>query len=156
MTADVTRDAVRVLLLDESERVLLVRFWDGDRSWWCPPGGGRTPGESDEDAARRELREETGLERFNLGPCIWTRRHTGTFRGQPFDQREKIFLARVPGFTPRPADAGSVEHEPEDMRWWSLDELDAAGEQTAPADLSALVRQLLANGPPAVPTAVGI
>ena len=52
------RRAVRVLLLDEADRVLLVRFHDGERSWWCTPGGGIEPGESAVEAARRELHEE--------------------------------------------------------------------------------------------------
>lgn len=39
-----SRQAVRVLLFDEGDRVLLVRFWDGERSWWCTPGGDR-PGD---------------------------------------------------------------------------------------------------------------
>ncbi len=155
-SADITRDAVRVLLLDESDRVLLVRFWDGDRSWWCTPGGGVAGGESDEQAARREIREETGLEAFELGPCVWMRRHVGIFRGQPFDQREKVFLARVPSFTPHPSDVGAVEHESDDMRWWRLDELEATGEATAPRDLPALVRRLLSHGPPDAPLAVGV
>jgi hypothetical protein len=44
-----TRQAVRVLRLDEADRVLLVRCWDGDRSWWLD----ELAGAADEFAPRR-------------------------------------------------------------------------------------------------------
>lgn len=50
---------VRVAARDEAGRVMLVRhtYLDG---WWMP-GGGVDRGETVQDAAVRELREETGL-----------------------------------------------------------------------------------------------
>ena len=57
------RPAARVLLLDAQDRVLLFRFDAGDRpAFWATPGGAIDPGESYADAAKRELREETGLD----------------------------------------------------------------------------------------------
>jgi 8-oxo-dGTP pyrophosphatase MutT (NUDIX family) len=152
----VSRLAVRVLLLDEVDRVLLVRFWDGDRSWWCTPGGGIEPGESDEDAARREVREELGSEAVELGACIWARRHAGVFRGQPFDQSERIYIGRVTAFDPRPPLTMRVEHEPDDIRWWTLAELEASAEDFAPRRLPELVREIMRRGPPDAPIDVGV
>ena len=50
---------VRVAARDEAGRIMLVRhtYLDG---WWLP-GGGVDRGETIQDAAVRELREETGL-----------------------------------------------------------------------------------------------
>ena len=151
-----SRQAVRVLLFDEAERVLLVRFWDGDRSFWVTPGGGIEPGETDEAAALREIREELGNESVELGPCIWTRRHIGVFRGQPFDQSERIYLGRVDAFEPQPSPGVLREHGRDDIRWWTLDELARSTEDFGPSRLPQLLKAFVADGPPAEPIDVGV
>lgn len=57
------RPTVRVVCFDGQGRVLLARWRDPSNglSGWDAPGGGIEPGETPQDAARRELREETGL-----------------------------------------------------------------------------------------------
>jgi 8-oxo-dGTP pyrophosphatase MutT (NUDIX family) len=51
-----TRRSARVLLLDASDRLLLVQSGDA----WLVPGGGVEEGEGLAEAAARDLREETG------------------------------------------------------------------------------------------------
>lgn len=153
------RPAVRAIVADPDEQVLLVRFEFPDRAVWAAPGGGIEPGETDDHALRRELAEEAGLEGYELGPLVWTRTHVVPLGGGRWDgQSERYYLVRTPAFEPAPR-LTWAELRAENMsavRWWTLDELEAADVMFAPRRLPALVRMLLAEGPPAEPVDVGV
>jgi TDG/mug DNA glycosylase family protein len=139
------RQAVRGVVVDAASRVLLVRFEHPvtHDSWWATTGGGVDPGESDEQALRRELREEAGLEGFDVGPVVYTREHTFPWDRRIVHQRERFHLVRVDRHDPAPTIDVALEGVT-DVRWWSLEELDATEEEVVPADLGALVRTLVA------------
>ena len=63
---DVERTSVRVVLLDDDDRLLLFRTVDPTMpeigEWWELPGGGIEPGESYAETAVREICEEPGFE----------------------------------------------------------------------------------------------
>jgi len=42
------------------------------------------------------------------------------------------------------------------LRWWTPEELETTGERFAPANLPALVRKLVEEGPPEHPVQVGV
>jgi len=152
----VDRPAVRALVLDDANRVLLVKFVDAaGQVWWATPGGGIGEGESPEQTLRRELDEELGLKEFKLGLEIWTREHTFAWMGRILRQREHIHLVRVEQHEPAPTIDLRAEgvHE---VRWWTLPELEAAEETLVPRRLPELLRELLECGVPAKPIDAGI
>jgi G:T/U-mismatch repair DNA glycosylase/ADP-ribose pyrophosphatase YjhB (NUDIX family) len=139
------RAAVRALVIDDDDRILLVQYRRpvGEETWWGTPGGGIDPGETDQQALARELREEIGLYEFELGPVLFE--HDGEFpwAGELFRQVNKTYLVRVGEHEPRAtidlAAEGVVE-----VRWWSRSELEATDAQFAPPDLLERLRNLTA------------
>ena len=156
----VVREGVRALVLDPDDRILLVRFVNPENGdeFWATPGGGIDPGETLEDALKRELREETGLAEVELGPVVWTRRHVFPWAGKTLDQSERIALVRVPAFEPQPQLTAEqlVDEGIYELRWWTLDELESARANFAPRRIVRFLRQLLEEGPPPAPIDVGV
>jgi double-stranded uracil-DNA glycosylase len=152
----VEREAVRALVVDDLDRVLLVQFRDStDQVWWATPGGGRDQGESIDQALRRELAEEIGLDEFQLGAEIWTREHVFAWDGRILRQRERIWLVRVAQHDPVPRVDLAAELVAA-VRWWTPEELESATETLVPQRLPQLLRELRENGPPAQPIDAGI
>ncbi|MGB4862472.1 MAG: NUDIX domain-containing protein [Tepidiformaceae bacterium] len=153
------RPTARVLLLDSANRTLLFTVADPDietgKPFWFPPGGGLEEGETHEEAAARELLEETGLT-TPIGRCIWTRRWVGSLGEKWFDVRERYYLART-----EPGSRVTVDRWTElelqaikECRWWSLAEILASNDVFVPRELGRLLPAVLAGALPGKPFAV--
>jgi 8-oxo-dGTP pyrophosphatase MutT (NUDIX family) len=149
------RKVARVVLLDPRQRILLLRGHEPEdpaRSWWFTPGGGLEGNESRQDAAVRELAEETGITEADIGPVIWRRICSFPFDGRRWNQDEWYFLARTTGTRTALTALTDLELRSVDgLRWWTADELAATRETVYPIRLAALLRTLLDEGPPSTP-----
>jgi 8-oxo-dGTP pyrophosphatase MutT (NUDIX family) len=155
--AVIRRQVARVLLFDGRDRILLFHVRDPADSnraaWWYLPGGGMDAGESPEEAARRELFEETGIENAEIGPVVLTRQGVSfRFGGRDFEQDEWHVFARLP-------DGGVITAGGEDLeadavaahRWWTVRDLATTSEVVYPSGLAAIAQRVLLEGPPPVP-----
>ncbi|MGA8256749.1 MAG: NUDIX domain-containing protein [Nocardioides sp.] len=119
-----TRLAAYCLIVDDRDRVLLALWNEADQPKWTMPGGGVDLDETVEQAAVRELKEETGYD-VELGRLLGVssyviapgQRHHDTKR--PMKAVRVVFAATVVG--------GELTREldgtTDEARWWPLDEV---------------------------------
>lgn len=150
-----TRKVSRLVLLDPEDRILLMHGFEPEdpaSTWWFTPGGGLEGDETREQAALRELAEETGIMDVELGPLLWQRKCSFPFDGRRWEQDEWYFLARTTQTaTDTSGQTGLERRSVAGLRWWTSAELSAARETVYPTRLAELLRTLLDEGPPRTP-----
>ena len=149
MTVPTERRAARVLLVDAEDRILLLCGGDPSApergTWWFTPGGGIDPGETPEQAATRELAEETGLRVGTdaLGEAVHERTTRFRFGANDYPQDEQYFLLRVGTHEVDTTGADAVvDPGVTGHRWWTRDELRRTSERVFPEELSEVLERL--------------
>ncbi|MEW1864696.1 NUDIX domain-containing protein [Streptomyces sp. NPDC088194] len=158
------RPAVRALILDEQDRILLCRHVlsrPAGRVVWAAAGGGIEQGETPLAALRREVREEVGLVLGADPPHVWHQEAVGPGYAAGYEGvSNDYFLVRTTTFTPR----GSLSDEQlaaeaiRGLKWWHLREIAsyAGSDLFSPRDLATPLTALVATGPPARPLRLGV
>ncbi len=160
MNADIPNDArlsARVLIFDRDDRILLLQGQSSDgQTFWLMPGGGLQAGEGFNDAAAREVFEETGL-RVEIGPHIWNRRHQFQWKGRLHDQYEQYFVGvtRVSNVNLPPNPTESDDYII-GYRWWTLGEIAGSAEEFVPRSLAQLLPPILQGHYPTEPFNCGV
>jgi 8-oxo-dGTP diphosphatase len=133
------------MLFDQTGAILLIRFVvpreDGEFVFWALPGGEIEDGETEMEAAAREVREELELELTVAGP-VYCDRNQFWHQGEMQDNVDFLFRAecgreepRLIGFT---ADEREIMKE---IRWWSEAEVEASEERIFPEGLAGRIRE---------------
>lgn len=139
------RRTSRVILMDGRGAALLFFTAAPDTTRfarWITPGGGVDPGETHEQAAIRELFEETGLVVDSVGEPVWSLDFDVAWDDADHDRgHAEYFVVRCERFDPVSTNWTESEHV--DMTrhgWFTADELLRSGEPFEPYDLPRLLR----------------
>ena len=151
------RNVVRALIVSPDSRILLVKIILDDRSFWITPGGGMKNREDAHSALLRELNEEIGRDKWDIGPAVWTRSHTFDFEGETLTQHEKFHWVPCEWF--RPPEEMPDAHENRyfgGFKWWTVEDLLGSKDDFAPRQVARYFQRMLNAGLPESPIDVGV
>jgi 8-oxo-dGTP diphosphatase len=137
-----SRSSARLLILEPSGRVLLFRFVHKNgplagQDYWATPGVGVEDGETFEQAAHRELWEETGIRAQTIGPEVGRRVFPLQLPdGEHVTADERFFLVKSGNASLSRDGWTALELEVmTEHRWWSREELAQTSATIWPEDI---------------------
>ncbi|OYU75988.1 MAG: NUDIX hydrolase [Alphaproteobacteria bacterium PA3] len=143
------RQVGRVLIRNHAGEVFLLRGKDPGEpnrpAFWFTPGGKIDAGETAQEAAARELREEVGIlvEPAALGEVIGTEDVTYRFNGVSYRQSGVFFALRHENPRLHAEGLNALEAQTIDTgRWWSLAQIITSEETIYPAHLAEMLASL--------------
>ena len=109
-------------LIIQDHKILLIRCyeWRTSISFWVIPGGGPEPGETDEECAIREMKEETGLD-VRVGKLLIEQ---DAFPGGMYKKLKSYICTPIGGqLEPGSEPEDEVDIEITAVRWFDLKDI---------------------------------
>lgn len=147
------RNSARGILLNEAGEVLLMKYENNSPvdpknpsvlQYWATPGGGIRDGEQHEDALRREIREELGIDKLTIGRLLGVRNIVLDLPSKGLVHSRERYYACWTNKDSILTHAGLTASERVVFRgaqWWPVEALSRNDFTIRPPNLLALVRE---------------
>ena len=152
-----TRKSSRAIVINKQNKIFLFRytfdFFAENDAIWITPGGALDEGESFEDALKRELFEEMGIELTEPAPEIFYRTPLYELKnGETVRSEERFYLVRLDEI--EFSYANWTESENKRMtagKWWSVEEIRQSEEKFFSEDIVGILERLSRGETPKKP-----
>jgi len=146
------RKSSRLLVINENHQILLFQFTHTNdalagQSYWATVGGGLEEGETFEQAACRELYEELGVVRREVGTHVATRNFEMMLpSAEVVISDERLFIVFIKNEEVNTANWSEHEkHVISKSRWWTFDELSQTEEIVYPNNIPNILADSLSD-----------